>query len=193
MTMPDLPVLEVQKHIAYHRRCLALLPDAFTGNDLNRLSLGFFSINALDILDQLEANTTPQDRQHWIDWIYSCQVPTGGFRGSTATKSPQASIYDAAHLPATYFAIASLLVLGDDLKRVNRKGALDGLKRLQRSDGSFSPIFIGEEEFGEVDVRHVFCASAVREMLSPTPEEDIDVAAAIQYIKQCKVYPSNYL
>lgn len=97
-------------------------------------------------------------------------------------------MYDAAHLPATYFAISSLLILGDDLKRVNRAGALDGLRRLQRDDGSFSPVLIGEERYGEVDVRHVFCASAVRELLSPvSPEEDIDVAAAVRYIQQCKV------
>jgi geranylgeranyl transferase type-1 subunit beta len=185
--MSESTVLDVQRHVAYHRRCLNLLPSLFTGNDLNRLSLGFFSLNALDILDQLETTTSLQDREDWVDWIYSCQVDSGGFRGSPATKTAETSVYDAAHLPATYFAIASLLILGDDLTRVNRRGALDGLKRLQRKDGSFSPVLIGEDRFGEVDMRHVFCASAVRAMLSPTPGEDVNVAATVKYIEQCKV------
>ena len=191
--MADLAVLDVAKHVAYHRRCLNLLPSAFTGNDLNRMSLGYFSLNALDILDKLTVTTTVQDRMDWIDWIYSCQVPTGGFRGSPATQTPQASIYDAAHLPATYFALSSLLILGDDLTRVNRWGALDNLRRQQRKDGAFSPVLIGEEGFGEVDIRHVFCACAIRNMLSPSPEEDIDVAAAVRYIRQCKVYLGSVL
>ena len=81
------------------------------------MSIGFLLLNSLDILDYLETVTTEDDRQHWIDWIYLCQHPTGGFRGSPATKTSGDSIYDAPHLPAAYFAIASLLILGDDLNR----------------------------------------------------------------------------
>ena len=183
-----MPHLDIQKHVAYHKRCLGLLPSAFQGNDLNRLCLGFFLLNSLDIFNQLDTATSPQDRQNWIDWIYKCQLPNGGFRGSTATKTEEYSVYDTAHLPATYFAIASLLILGDDLKRINREGALLGLKKSQNKDGSFSPVLLGEERFGEVDVRHLYCATAIRAMLSPVEkEEDIDVSAAIRYIQQCKV------
>ena len=96
-------------------------------------------------------------------------------------------MYDTAHLPASYFAIALLLILGDDLKRINRDAALLGLKKSQNENGSFAPVLLGEERFGEVDVRHVYCAIAVRDMLSPIKaEEDIDVPAAIRYIQQCK-------
>jgi geranylgeranyl transferase type-1 subunit beta len=185
--------LDILKHVAYTRRCLNLLPAAFTSNDLNRLSLGFFLLNTLDILDKL-STISPEERKNWIDWIYSCQVTTGGFRGSPATKTAQLSEFDAGHLPASYFAIASLLILGDDLTRLDRKGALETFKRLQKHDGSFSPVLIGEEKFGEVDVRHVYCAIASREMLSPIqPEEDIDVPATIKYIQQCKVWRPTWL
>lgn len=184
--------LDIPKHIAYHKRCLSLLPEAFIGNDLNRMSLGFFILNSLDTLDQI-MSTSIDDRKHWIDWIYGCQIRTGGFRGSPATKTPKSSVYDTAHLPATYFAIALLLILGDDMKRLNRKGALEGLKRLQNKDGSFSPVLIGDEKYGEIDVRHVYCAIAIREMLSPVePEEDIDVPTAIRYIQRCKGYDGGY-
>jgi geranylgeranyl transferase type-1 subunit beta len=179
--------IEIQKHIAYHKLCLNLLPAPFAAMDLNRLSLGFFLLNSLDILGELRT-ITPEDREHWIDWIYKCQVPTGGFRGSTATKTSDHSVYDAAHLPATYFAIALLSILEDDLKRVNREGALTTLRQLQNGDGSFSPVLIGNERFGEVDARHLYCAVAVRDMLSPIKaDEDINVAAAVSYLQQCKV------
>ena len=179
--------LDIPKHVAYHKRCLGLLPNGFQPTDLNRMSLGFFILNSLDILNQLDAATSPEDRQHWIDWIYKCQHPNGGFRGSTATKTEEHSVYDTAHLPASYFAIALLLILGDDLKRINRDAALLGLKKSQNENGSFAPVLLGEERFGEVDVRHVYCAIAVRDMLSPIKaEEDIDVPAAIRYIQQCK-------
>lgn len=183
-----MPELNIQKHIAYTKLCLNLLPNPFTSNDLNRMSLGFFLLNTLDILDNLDTATTPLDRKDWIDWIYSCQVESGGFRGSTATKTAESSIYDTAHLPATYFAIALLLILGDDLSRLDRTVILKSLKILQNGDGSFSPVLIQGERFGEVDVRHLYCATAIREMLSPvSPEEDINVEAARDYIHHCKV------
>jgi geranylgeranyl transferase type-1 subunit beta len=154
------------------------------------MSIGFFLLNSLDILNHLETFTTEDERQHWIDWIYLCQHPTGGFRGSPATKTSGDSIYDAPHLPAAYFAIASLLILGDDLKRVNRGGLLTSLRKSQNEDGSFAPVLLEEEKFGEVDVRHVYCAIAVREMLLPIKnEEDINIPAVVSYIRQCKVFP----
>jgi geranylgeranyl transferase type-1 subunit beta len=165
---------------------LTLLPGAFISNDLNRLSLGFFLLNTLDILDSLSC-TAPEEQREWINWIYSCQTPNGGFRGSTGTKTKESSIFDAGHLPALYFAIASLLILGDDLERLDRPRALETMKRLQNEDGSFSPVLIEEDKFGEVDVRHLYCAIATRELLSPIKaEEDIDVKAAIRYIQRCK-------
>jgi geranylgeranyl transferase type-1 subunit beta len=179
--------LEILKHVAYTRRCLNLLPAAFASNDLNRLSLGFFLLNTLDLLDKL-STIRPEERDNWINWIYHCQVTTGGFRGSPATKTEEPSVFDAGHLPALYFTIASLLILEDDLTRLDRKGALETLRRLQNEDGSFSPVLIGDEKFGEVDVRHLYCAIATWEMLSPVkPEEDINVPAAVKYIQQCKV------
>jgi len=186
------PTLNAARHISYHKRCLQLLPTAFQSNDLNRMSLAFFTLNALDILNALETTTTPEDRRAWIDWIYSCQLDTGGFRGSPATKSGTYSLYDALTLPSTYFAIALLLILGDDLARVERRGALAALRKAQSEDGSFAPVLLGKERVGEVDVRHTYSAAAVRCMLSPIEvDEDFDVAAAIKYVRSCKVCRSH--
>jgi geranylgeranyl transferase type-1 subunit beta len=185
--------LDIQKHIRYTRLCLNLLPSPYTSNDSNRLSLGFFLLNTLDILDQLHTATSQSERENWIDWIYRCQVDSGGFRGSTGTLTAERSIYDSAHLPAAYFAIASLLILNDDLKRLKRKPLLSALRKLQNPDGSFSPVLVGDERFGEIDVRHLYCAIATREMLSPiASEDDINVDAAVEYIRRCKGYDGGY-
>ena len=43
--------------------------------------------------------------------------------------------YDCSHIAMTYTALASLLILGDDLSRVNRQAVIDALKTLQLPDG----------------------------------------------------------
>ena len=43
--------------------------------------------------------------------------------------------YDCSHIAMTYTALASLVILGDDLSRVNRSAVIEGLKALQLSDG----------------------------------------------------------
>jgi geranylgeranyl transferase type-1 subunit beta len=181
--------IDTRKGIAYNKLCLNLLPGLFKSNDLNRLSLGFFLLNALDILSALEEATSATSREHWISWIYNCQLPSGaGFRGSPATITPLPSIYDTDHLPATYFALAALLILGDDLSRVKRKEILLGLKAHQNLDGSFAPVLVQGERFGEVDLRHGYCACAIREILGPVSEdEDFDVSAAVRYVNSAKV------
>ena len=43
--------------------------------------------------------------------------------------------YDCSHIAMTYTALASLVILGDDLSRVNRPAVIEGLKALQLPDG----------------------------------------------------------
>ena len=43
--------------------------------------------------------------------------------------------YDCSHIAMTYTALASLLILGDDLSRVNRPAIIEALKTLQLPDG----------------------------------------------------------
>lgn len=129
------------------------------------MSFGFFIVAALDLLGALETVIPQAERQSWIEWIYSCQVPhTGGFRGFTGTmfgglRSPHNWHWDPANLPNTYFALASLVILGDDLGRVQRRECLSWVKSLQRQDGSFGE-FVGEDDAveGQDDPRLCMCA-----------------------------------
>ena len=81
--------------------------------------LGYFIVSALDLLDAIHTASTETERQGFIDWIYRCQHPNGGFRmwpgtdlGSRANSAN--ARWDPANIPATYFALATLLLLNDD-------------------------------------------------------------------------------
>lgn len=90
-----------------------------------------------------------------IDWIYGLQVNrshptigesyiqfpglicilgTGnfGFSGSSANGDNK---YNFGHLAMTYSALGSLLVLGGDLGRVNRKSIRENMGQLQLENG----------------------------------------------------------
>lgn len=214
MSTPS-PTLARHKHITYWLRCLkTCLPTAYTATDNSRLSLSFFILSALDLLGCLDERTSSAERESWADWIYNqCQLPTGGFRGSpaTATFHPETgelmpNKYDVANLPACYFALSCLVLLGDDLSRVDRPGMARLLRRLQRSDGGFGEWaleggFYGQEGeevvMGGDDMRYVYCAAAVRwilggKELSETGrwagEDDVDVDKAVEFIASAKVW-----
>src|SRR5262245_11452053 len=114
--MAELSAFRKDRHIRYFLRCLkTVLPTEYMSNDSNRMTLAFFTIAGLDLLGILDTNTTPAERKGYIDWIYHCQVPSGGFRGFTGTdfgaekRTFDNECWDPANLPATYFALATLL------------------------------------------------------------------------------------
>lgn len=191
--------LDVQKQRKYFLRCLkTLLPTGYTSNDSNRMSLAFFIVAGLDLLDGLSTSTSEQERSHYIDWIYRNEHPGGGFRafpgtdlGSLTTAENES--WDPANLPATYFALASLIILGDDLQRLDRKNCLQWLPKLQRSDGSFGETWLNGEIHGGYDSRFGYCAAGVRYFLRGRTEgevagcRDMDVDKLVQCIRLAEV------
>lgn len=195
------PTFNKDRHIKYFLRCLkTYLPDAYTSSDSNRMLLAFFTLSGLDILGALETSTTPEERRGYIDWIYHCQVPTGGFRGFTGTdfgldrRTTENEVWDPANVPSTFFALVSLIILGDDLSRVKRKECLRWLPRMQRADGSFGEVLgnNGKIEGGR-DLRFCCCAAGTRYMLRERSDsglehvEDIDVDRLVRFIEDCQV------
>ncbi len=183
-------------HIRYFLRCLKThLPTAYTSNDSQRMTLAFFVLCGLDLLGALEANTTEDEREAYVAWIYTCQHPDGGFRGFTGAdlgeeRTQDNEHWDPANIAATYFALASLVILGDDLSRVKRSQCLRWLKRLQLSDGTFGEALGGEgEAHSGRDMRFCYCAAAIRWILAggTTEEEDIDVDGLVRFIEASQV------
>lgn len=84
--------------------------------------------------------------------------------------------YDMHHVSMTYSAICTLLTLGDDLKRLNRKAIIRSLKNLQQPNGSFS----SSTDRSECDMRFLYCACAISYMLNDWSGLDKDLA--VKYI-----------
>jgi geranylgeranyl transferase type-1 subunit beta len=161
-----------ERHVKYWKRCAQILPEPYTSGESSRMSFGFFIVAALDLLGVLDTAIPPSERESWIEWIYTSQVPqTGGFRGFTGTilggqRGYHNWHWDPANLPNTYFALAALVILGDDLKRVKRTECLSWVQSLQRANGSFGE-FLGEDSMveGEDDPRLCMCAMGVMNIL----------------------------
>ncbi|KAK2788325.1 hypothetical protein FQN53_003859 [Emmonsiellopsis sp. PD_33] len=194
--------LRKDRQIKYFLRCLkTFLPQGYVSSDSNRMTLAFFTIAGLDLLDALDGNLTPAERQGYIDWVYHCQVPSGGFRGFTGTifdqskRTPENECWDPANVPATFFALMTLIILGDNLHRVKRRECLLWLCRMQREDGSFGEVLgPGGKIEGSNDLRFCCCASGARYVLRGRDEgylqdiEDINVERLVSHILACQSY-----
>ena len=135
------------------------------------MTLACFTLSALDLLDALHGNTSIEERQSYVDWIYRCQHPQGGFKGFTGasggdTSTREGKYWDPANLAATFFALSALITLDDDLLRVRKIDCLHWVRRLQRADGGFGEA-TGKNDVieGGGDMRHCFLAAAVRWIL----------------------------
>lgn len=195
-------VFNKERHIKYYLRCLkTFLPHQYTSNDSNRMLLAFFTISGLDILGALDSKITAEERKGFIDWLYHCQVPSGGFRGFTGTdfgidkRTPENEAWDPANVPATFFALVVLLILGDDLSRVKRVECLQWLPKLQREDGSFGEVLgPGGEIKGGRDLRFCCCAAGTRYILQGRSGSglegvsDINVDRLVEFIQACQTY-----
>ncbi|VDN02357.1 unnamed protein product [Thelazia callipaeda] len=133
-------------------------------------------------------------------WQKGCSKQAYGFRGSlgfsvpadiskiennadtsiegAATVVANRSPYDSAHISQTYVSLCCLLILGDDLSRVDRKAVLEGVRCCQVDDGSFRG-----QEGTENDMRFVYCAIAICFMLNDFGT--IDLKSVLKFIQRC--------
>lgn len=190
-----------ERHVKYYLRCLkTFLPTAYISNDSNRMLLAFLALSGLDVLGVLQNKTTPEERRGYIDWLYHCQVPSGGFRGFSGTdfgeerRTTDNEAWDAANIAATFFSLVNLLILGDDLSRVKRRECLQWLPKLQRADGSFGEVLgPGGSIEGDRDLRYCCCATGTRYILRGKTSkgvddvDDINISNLISFIEACQV------
>lgn len=187
--------MKTELHIKYLRSCLALLPEHYSVMDSNRLPVLFFTLSGLDLLNALDK--LEDDKIKIIDWIYSLQVlpdenmdPSDvkkcGFHGGhfldgkfdPAGSFTTSNLYEGSHTTMTYTALLCLLILGDDLSRVNKKAIIEGLKFLQLENGSFYP----HHEGGESDMRFLYCACCISYILDDW--SSVNKELSISYIKK---------
>lgn len=195
--------LDTERHIKYWQRCLrTLLPTQYTSTDSSRMTLGFFILAALDLLDASPSNLPAKDRAKIASWILKCQHPNGGFCGSPNHRYPDGyyvdvgqgpRLMDPANLPATFFAILSLSFVGT-FEEIERRKCLRWLRTLQREDGSFGELVTEDGKIqGGRDMRYCYVATAVRWMLcgdelsQEDEKNDIDVEKLVQHMRSGQV------
>ncbi|KAF2789265.1 geranylgeranyl transferase type I beta subunit [Melanomma pulvis-pyrius CBS 109.77] len=197
----DQSTLNYARHINYWRRNLkTFLPHHYTGNDSNRMTFALFILSALDLLGDLQAALSAEERQGYIEWVYHCQLPEGCFRATPGTdfgssRNAENKIWDPAHVPGTYFALLILALLGDDLKRVKRREILLWLTKVQRPDGSFGET-VGEngQVEGGNDPRFGYMGTGIRWILRGHAEgpvdgvPDIDVDSFVECVRRSETY-----
>ncbi|XP_045538812.1 geranylgeranyl transferase type-1 subunit beta [Papilio machaon] len=162
-----------RQHVKYFMRFLNILPSSLSSHDSTRVTIAYFSVAGLDVLGSI-TSISIELRSRIIDWLYLLQVQprksdgdmsTCGFQGSSTINielDNANSHYRCGHLAMTYTALCTLLALGDDLSRVNRKAIINGVKALQTEEGNFSATLSGCES----DMRFVYCAACISYILN---------------------------
>ncbi|KAJ1962169.1 geranylgeranyl transferase type-1 subunit beta [Dipsacomyces acuminosporus] len=183
--------LAKELHARYFRRCLDMLPSAMAPMEASRMTLVQLCLVGLSVLGELEAYIPEKERQEMIEWIYDQQVPRNesgsnaaycGFRGGSLFGPHSACEYlpaNCANLAATYSALCSLLLLGDDLSRVDREAIVGAMPYLQQESGLFAP----HPDTTEHDPRFMYCACAISKILGDW--SGVDREAAVKHIQRC--------
>uniref|UniRef100_A0A0K8SRS5 Geranylgeranyl transferase type-1 subunit beta n=1 Tax=Lygus hesperus TaxID=30085 RepID=A0A0K8SRS5_LYGHE len=192
--------LAKQKHIDYFKRHLYLIPACLFVLDSTRLSIAFFSISGLEILGALK-DINDDNKKSMCNWIYGLQIhPTEdgdcsrcGFQGTDTFVTLENGVatncnkmFANGHLAMTYTGLASLLILGDDLSRVNKRAVIKGVAALQQEDGSFAATLMGSEN----DMRFVYCACCICYILQDW--SGMDMEKTLSYIRNSFSYDFGF-
>lgn len=139
-----------------------------------------------DIIDEIRLSKNENSNQHNSSTSddLECRVGHSGFRATGMINSDIP--LDCGYIPMTYCALATLVILGDDLSRVDRYSIIKGMRHLQQPDGSFKPSALG----GECDMRLVYCAIAVSQLLNDWSGINPDKCA--QFIKESLSYEGAF-
>lgn len=171
------PKVKRNKHARYFNMILTMMPNECP--DAMRSTIAFFSISGLDILNAVD-DLTSEQKQAAINWIYRLQLknagPKSGFESSTMIPRDVVSKYHCGHLASTYTSLCTLLILGDDLDKVDKESIIEGIKACQNPDGSFMAMVPGCES----DMRFVYCACCISAILDDW--SGIDKERTIDYI-----------
>uniref|UniRef100_A0A914HSC0 Geranylgeranyl transferase type I subunit beta n=1 Tax=Globodera rostochiensis TaxID=31243 RepID=A0A914HSC0_GLORO len=196
----------LHKHTKLIRICLDVLPSDYAVFQTTKPTILFFMLSGLDLIGQLDTVIDERRRKEVIDWIYALQLPQiddckntksltnlsltdsssrrcGGFRGSILSSSADLCPYDSAHLAQTYTSLCILLILGDDLSRLDRRAVLNGVARAQGENGSF---FGNVDRSSENDMRFLFCASAICYILDDFSQ--IDIPSLLDFVRRSVSY-----
>jgi geranylgeranyl transferase type-1 subunit beta len=187
--------------IAYFRMLLLRsVPTSAQSQDVNRTTLCYFCVSALDVLDQAQPtnsnNHLPtlelKERERICNWIYSRQHLLGGFDGGPFDgPNPNSSLLpNTAHIVSTYSALCTLVILGDDLSRVRKSELMIWLRSLQDEDGCFHATNTTLKN--ESDLRFLYAACAIMTLIKQDFNLGMDMDKATSYCLSCLCYDGGF-
>jgi hypothetical protein len=111
-------------------------PDgSFGRSGYSRLGATFHALASLDLLG-FDARTL----RRTVDWVKSCEIPSGGFRPTPDSCDPYIVMDDI------YYGVTSLDVVGEECRYPSQ--TLDVIARFQNDNGGFRrSIFLGISTF----------------------------------------------
>ena len=169
--------LNIKKHIKYLTRSSHVLPASTASYDTSRMTIAFFALSGLDVLGFQQEDGGKRAKE-WIRSLYVEDEATGiaGFHGGSFVKAKKVGFLHTdthnGHIAMTYTALACLRILDDDLTGLDKAALTRGVRVLQQTDGSFNSALEG----GENDMRFVFCAAAICQMLDDWSGRNLDAA-----------------
>ncbi|KNA15005.1 hypothetical protein SOVF_102210 [Spinacia oleracea] len=190
------PLFDKERHVRFLDMMYELLPSDYESQEINHLTLAYFSLSSLDIIGSLDR----VDKKAIVAWVLSFQVHqkdqdafrNGQFYGFLGSRSSQfADVHrnskcNSSHLASTYSALAILKIIGYDFSLFDSESIVKSMRNLQQPDGSFMPIHIG----AEADLRFVYCAAAISYLLDDWTGVDKDKAK--EYILNCQSYDGGF-
>lgn len=194
---PSPAFFERDRHVMFLQMMYQLLPYQYQTQEINRLTLAYFVISGLHLLQSLHSI----DKDAVADWVLSFQarprvkgeINNGqfyGFHGSRTSQFPPDDngilVHNGSHLASTYCALAILKIIGYDFANIDSESILTSMRNLQQPDGSFMPIHTG----AETDLRFIYCAAAICSMLESW--SGMDREKAKEYISNCQSYDGGF-
>ncbi|KAL9233686.1 hypothetical protein vseg_008648 [Gypsophila vaccaria] len=186
-----------KKHVKFVEMMCELLPSGYESQEINHLTLAYFSLSSLDILGALHL----VDKDAIGTWVLSFQthqkdqaeLSHGQFYGFLGSRFSQYPADDngslrcnGSHLASTYCALCILKIIGYDLSLLDSELITKSMRNLQQPDGSFMPIHIG----AEADLRFLYCAAAISYILNDWT--GMDKEKAKEYILKCQSYDGGF-
>uniref|UniRef100_A0A803N069 Prenyltransferase alpha-alpha toroid domain-containing protein n=1 Tax=Chenopodium quinoa TaxID=63459 RepID=A0A803N069_CHEQI len=141
------PSFDKDRHVRFLDMMYELLPSDYESQEINHLTLAYFTLSSLDILGALDR----VDKEAIVAWVLSFQahkkdqddLRSGqfyGFLGSRSSQFPADALKNSncnsSHLASTYSALAILKILGYDFSLFDSESILRSMRNLQQSDGS---------------------------------------------------------
>ncbi|XP_029130039.1 geranylgeranyl transferase type-1 subunit beta isoform X1 [Cajanus cajan] len=139
--------MEKDVHVTFLELMYYLLPSPYESQEINHLTLAYFVISGLDILNSLHSVA----KDAVVSWVLSFQAQPGanadlndgqfyGFHGSRTSQFPPDEngvlIHNNSHLASTYCAVAILKIVGYELSNLDSESIVTSMRNLQQPDGS---------------------------------------------------------